>query len=70
MLKVKHLLTWTELKAKCYHLWHNREQPDMNLYQRNLQILKKSHELSKEEIIKEVKSQMQKIGMKNKCDNF
>jgi glycosyltransferase involved in cell wall biosynthesis len=69
-IKVKHLLTWTELKAKCYHLWHNREQPDMNLYQRNLQILKKSHELSKEEIIKEVKSQMQKIGMKNKCDNF
>lgn len=64
-IKVKNLLTWTELQAKCFHFWHQREQPDMTHYQRTLQILQQASKLTKEEIISHVNNTSRKIGMKN-----
>jgi len=68
-VKVKNFLNYVELPYKCYHLYHNRENPDMNLYQRNLQLLQKLGALSKEDLMKTINNSIQKIGMKNKYDN-
>jgi glycosyltransferase involved in cell wall biosynthesis len=68
-VKVKQFLNWTEIPNKCYHLFHERGQPDMKLYQRNLQLLQKLSALSKEDLMKTVNASLQKIGMKNKYDN-
>lgn len=69
-MKVKNFLSWTELKARCFHLYHSRVQPDMKWYQRNLQILQKSSTMNKDQLQKIILNQMPKIGWKNKCDNF
>lgn len=69
-VKVKNLLTWTESSAKCYHLYHNKTQPDMKWYQRNLQILQQTSNMNKEQLQKLISAQIPKIGWKNKCDNF
>ncbi len=68
-VKVKHFLNWTELSNKCYHLYHDRSTPDMNLYQRNLQLYQKLSTLTKEDLMKTVNTSIQRIGMKNKYDN-
>lgn len=67
-IKVKKLLKWSELEAKCYHFWHQREQPDMTYYQRTLQLLNQAHKLTKEEILSHVNNTSKKIGMKNLYD--
>ena len=69
-IKVKHFLSWIELDARCYHLYHERVQPDMKWYQRTLQLLQKSTDMTKEQHMKMIGNQMPKIGMKNKYDNF
>jgi cellulose synthase/poly-beta-1,6-N-acetylglucosamine synthase-like glycosyltransferase len=69
-LKVNHFLSFKEMPNRCYHLFHSRTQPDMKLYQRNLELLQKSNTMSKEEIIKTINSQIQKNGMKNKYDSY
>lgn len=66
-LKVKELLNWKQMPFKCYHLWHNRLAPDMNLYQRNLQIYNKFLNASKDELRKQIMSESNKIGLLNKC---
>ncbi len=67
-MKVKHFLTWTELKYKCYHLYHSKDNPDMKWYQRNLQILSGAANVSKEELARQINISQQKIGMVNKYD--
>jgi glycosyltransferase involved in cell wall biosynthesis len=69
-IKVKNFLTWTELQARCFHLYHSRTQPDTRFYQRNLQILQKASTMSKEDLQKHINMSLPKIGMKNKLDNF
>lgn len=69
-LKVKNFLTWTELQAKCYHLYHERVQPDMKWYQRNLQILNTTANMDKSQLQRVILNQLPKIGMKNRYDNF
>ena len=69
-IKVHHFLKWTELKAKCYHLYHGRDPIDQKQYQKTLQLLQKSKSMSKEEIQKTIVMSQSKIGMKNKYDNF
>jgi predicted glycosyltransferase involved in capsule biosynthesis len=68
-IKVKQFLNYVELPYKCYHLYHDRSQPNMTLYQKNLQLLQRLGNLSKEDLMKEVNSSIQKMGMKNKYDN-
>ena len=67
-MKVKNFLTWTELKYRCYHLYHEKAQPDMKWYQRNLQILNNASKLTKEELSRQISASMNKIGMINKYD--
>lgn len=69
-IKVKNFLTWNELKARCYHFWHQREQPDLKYYQRNLQILEKASKMSKDELERIIKNNYSKIGVKNKFETF
>lgn len=69
-LKVQNFLSWTELRARCYHLYHDKEQPDQKCYQRNLQIIQNSSKMTKEQLQKIITNQIPKIGMRNKCDNF
>lgn len=69
-IKVHNFLKWTELKAKCYHLYHDRESPDPIYYQRSLSILQKASGMKKEDLQKSINMSLPKIGMKNKLDNF
>ena len=69
-IKVQNFLSWTELKGKVYHLYHEREQPDSKYYTRTLQFLQKAKTMSKEELTRTINSENSKIGMKNKYDNF
>jgi len=69
-IKVENFLTHYEQKSRCYHLYHDREAPDMKWYQRNLQLLQKYKSLSKEDIAKSINNSLKKIGMKNTYDNF
>jgi glycosyltransferase involved in cell wall biosynthesis len=69
-IKVKNFLTWTELNAKCYHLWHQKEQPDPFNYQRTLHILNQANSMTKEQLENSIKNSIRTIGMKNKYDNF
>jgi predicted glycosyltransferase involved in capsule biosynthesis len=67
-MKVKNFLKWTELKYRCFHLYHAKEQPDMKWYQRNLQILNSTAKFTKEELSRQINMSQQKIGMINKYD--
>lgn len=69
-MKVHNFLSWTELRARCFHLYHDRETPDQKWYQRNLQILNKTAAMDKEQLQKVIFNQLPKIGSKNKYDNF
>lgn len=69
-IKVKHFLTWTELQAKCYHLYHEKNIPDSKFYQRNLQLLNKYAVYTKDQHQKAINSLHTKVGIKNKYDNF
>ena len=67
--KSKMFLTWTELPANCYHLWHDRGAPDQKWYNRNLQLLNKLISFSIEDTKKYIGTSMNKIGFKNSyCD--
>jgi len=67
-MKVKNFLKYKEMPFKCYHLFHNREQPDMSLYQNNLNLLNHLNNLSKEDLIRNINMEVTKIGMINKYD--
>jgi predicted glycosyltransferase involved in capsule biosynthesis len=67
-LKIKNFLSWTELKYRCYHLYHAKEQPDMKWYQRNLQILNNAAKLSKEDLAKHINMSLPTMGMINLYD--
>lgn len=69
-IKVKNFLSWHEQNARCYHLFHEREAPDMKWYQRNLQLLQKLGGMKSDEIAKLIQVTIPKIGMKNKYDTF
>lgn len=69
-IKVKNFLTYSELPNKCYHLFHNRVQPDMTAYQRNLQLLQTLSNLSKEDLVKYTNKNLGKNGMKNSHDDY
>ena len=66
--KVKSFLNWVESPNRCYHLYHNRPQPDMRTYQKNLQLLNQMVVLSKEDLIKVINRGLMKNAMKNKYD--
>lgn len=67
---VEKFLTWTELKAKCYHLHHERPQPDITLYQRNLRLLDSRLKMDRDQLSKYAQINITKIGMKNKYNTF
>lgn len=67
-IKVQNILTWVELKARCFHFWHKREVVDNTNYQRTLQLLQQAQSLTKEQLISHVDTTRGKIGMKNLYD--
>lgn len=69
-MKSKRLCTWIEHPSNCYHLFHQPERPDMKFYQRNLQILNQGVNMSDDDLKKSIAVSIQKIGMKNKYDNY
>ncbi len=68
-IKVENFLTYTTLPYKCYHLYHNREVPNQNGYQRTLQLLQNLRNLSKDDLVKAINFSLPKIGLINKYDN-
>jgi predicted glycosyltransferase involved in capsule biosynthesis len=68
--KVQQFLNWRQMDHKCYHLFHNRAQPNMESYQRNLQLLQHLVALPKAELIKTIQKNQPKNAMKNKYDTF
>ncbi len=68
--KVQQFLNWKQLDHKCFHLFHNRTQPDMQKYQKNLQLLQELVKLNKDDLMRYTQKFIQKNGMKNKYDTF
>lgn len=67
-IKIEKYLRWKELYYKCYHLYHTREQLDMNLYQRNLSLLNQITAFSDAQLEAWINAERPKIGMLNKYD--
>ena len=67
-LKVQHFLNWKQMDHKCYHLFHNREQPNMNEYQKNLNLLQQLSKLPKDDLWKISHRDVPKNGLKNKYE--
>lgn len=65
-LKVKKFLSWKELEARCYHLYHKKNPPSNNFYQRSLSLLKQASEMSDEKLTRLINNSRRKIGMINK----
>jgi hypothetical protein len=69
-MKVNRLgLTSTELKYRCYHLWHEREQPNQMWYQRTLKILNDCSNMDQDKFQRYISNSLQKIAMLNKYNN-
>lgn len=64
--KTKNLLTWTENKSRCYHLWHSRTPPDARLYSRTMELLNKLISMPMNDVLKVINNDIPKIGAKNK----
>lgn len=64
-MKVKTFLTYTTMSNKCYHLYHEKAQIDMKLYQRNLQILNHFTNCTKEQWLQHIKMVIPTIGRLN-----
>ncbi len=64
-MKVKTFLTYTTMFNKCYHLYHEKAQIDMKLYQRNLQILNHFTNCTKEQWLQHIKMVIPTIGRLN-----
>lgn len=64
--KSQKLLNWFEAPAKCYHLWHQPEQPIMQFYQRNLQILSQIQQMDETNLLRYIGNSAHKSGLKNK----
>jgi predicted glycosyltransferase involved in capsule biosynthesis len=65
-IKVKHFLNWKENNNNCYHLFHQRVVPDMQWYQRNLQVYTNYAKASKEKLEEYINSTKHLIGDKNR----
>lgn len=64
-LKVKSFLTHTTLMNRCYHLYHEKAQIDMKLYQRNLELLNHFTNATKEQLKQHINMVNGKIGKLN-----
>jgi len=65
-IKVKSLLKWKENDNNCYHLYHQRVNPDMGWYHRNLKIYNGYSSLTKENLINYIETTKELIGDKNR----
>lgn len=65
-IKVKHFLKWKEIDNNCYHLYHQRVQPDMRWYKRNLQIYHSYINSNKESLYQYIDITKPLIGDKNR----
>jgi len=55
-----------EMPYKCYHLYHERPAPDMNLYRRNLDLLNRAFNVKIEDLRTYITNSMIYIGNENK----
>lgn len=69
-IKVKKFLKWNEMQARCYHLYHQRSQPDMRFYQRSLSIINKANQMLDDELWRAIENSRSKIGMLNKYADY
>lgn len=65
-IKVKHFLKCKENDNNCYHLYHNRVQPEQQWYYRNLQIYNNYVNITKEKLQEYIDSIKPFIGDKNR----
>ena len=65
-IKVQHFLTWKALEYNCYHLYHERVNPDVQFYYRNLHIYNSYLNAPKEHIGQHIEKVRPFIGNKNR----
>jgi predicted glycosyltransferase involved in capsule biosynthesis len=65
-IKVKHFLKWKENDNTCYHLYHDRVQPDQELYSRNMQIYHSYLNATKYKLKKHIDLVKPFVGDKNR----
>jgi glycosyltransferase involved in cell wall biosynthesis len=65
-IKVQHFLKWKALENNCYHLHHDRVNPDMQFYYRNLHIYNNYINAPKENIWTYIEKVRPFIGDKNR----
>jgi hypothetical protein len=59
-----------EMQAMCYHLYHQRNQPDMKFYQRSLSIINKANQMPDDELWRTIENSRSKIGTLNKYADY
>jgi len=59
-------LTFKEMPYKAYHLWHQKSQVDMGLYQKSLSMLEQMDKLDRDKIQMHINATLPKIGFLNK----
>jgi glycosyltransferase involved in cell wall biosynthesis len=65
-LKVNTFLKSKELNGVCYHLYHQKQKIDSELYSNNLQLLAKLKEYTKQDLTNEILKTTKIYGRKNK----
>lgn len=64
--KVHKLLKWTELKSKCFHFYHTRDQLSNDKYQQTLNLLNQLVNLTDDDLQRHIGSTFPSLGLKNK----
>lgn|SRR5574343_321297 len=68
-MKVTRLgLTSVEMPYRVYHLWHEREQPNMTWYQRSLKILNDCANMDDDKLKRFIGNSLQTVGIMNLYD--
>ena len=65
--KIKKLgISNKEMPYKCFHLWHNRDQPDTSLYSKTLQLLQQLNILDASQLQMHINATSGRIGILSK----
>lgn len=67
-IKIKKLLKWKEMSAKCYHLYHAKSPIHNDYYANNLNLLQKFNQMKLEELNNYILNVNSRIGSSNKYE--
>lgn len=67
-LKVEKFLKYHVIEGECYHLYHKKQEIDMDQYMKNLKFLNSSKNYTEQQLINEINLSIKTNGKKNKFE--